>query len=83
MATKLITCPAGKTGSYDVAGSVTTFALSAFEGCKLSSITMPEDSKLITIGYRTFMNCSNLTSITIPASVQGIGYYAFALLAIT
>ncbi len=75
---KLITCPAGKTGNYDVADTVTTFALSAFEGCKLDEIHMSEDSQLITIGYRTFMNCDNLQEISIPSSVQGIGNYAFA-----
>lgn len=76
--TKLISCPAGKTGSYTVSDAVMSFATGAFEGSQLSEIIIPNESKLMTIGLRTFYGCKNLTHITIPDSVQSIEYYAFA-----
>ena len=75
---RLITCPAGKIGSYTIAKNVAAFAFGAFEGSKLSEITIPDESTLITIGHRTFYGCDILTSINIPDSVQSIEYYAFA-----
>ena len=75
---KLITCPAGKAGSYTIAANVMTFAFGAFEGSKLSEITIPEESNLMTIGYRSFYGCENLSIINIPDSVQSIEHYAFA-----
>ena len=76
--TKLISCPAGKTGSYTVSDAVISFASGAFEGSQLSEIIIPNESKLMTIGLRTFYKCDNLTHITIPDNVQSIEYYAFA-----
>lgn len=76
--TKLITCPAGKEGSYSIAKTVVTFGFAAFEHCKLSEIHMPEDGQLLSIGYRTFFQCNELKSIEIPASVHSIESYAFA-----
>lgn len=76
--TKLISCPAGKAGSYTVSDAVISFASGAFEGSQLSEIIIPNESKLMTIGLRTFYKCDNLTHITIPDSVQSIEYYAFA-----
>ena len=77
-ATRLITCPAGKTGSYNIAETVTTLAFAAFEGCHLSEIHLPEDSQLITIGYRAFCDCDTLEYFNVPASVMSIDNYAFA-----
>lgn len=77
-ATKLITCPAGKEGSYEVADTVTTFAFSAFEGSKLSEIAISDSSKLNTFGYRCFYDCDNLESINVPDGIQSIDYYSFA-----
>ncbi len=74
---KLITCPAGKTGSYTVSDNVALFAVGAFEGSLLSEIVIPDACSLQTIGHRTFFECDNLTSINIPDSVQSIEYYAF------
>ena len=48
---------------------------SAFEGCTLTSITIPEG--VTTIGACAFINCSNLTAITIPGTVTEIGERAF------
>jgi hypothetical protein len=49
-----------------------------FEGNdKITSVTIPYSTKFITIGPRTFAKCTNLTSITIPDNVNGIGMSAF------
>lgn len=48
---------------------------SAFEGCTLTSITIPES--VTTIGRYAFFKCSNLTAITIPGTVTEIGEGAF------
>ena len=76
--TRLITCPAGITGSYTVPGTVATLGFAAFEGSRLSEVVFPEDSALVTLGYRVFYDCDNLTEIAIPAGVQSIDNYAFA-----
>ena len=76
--TKLITCPAGITGSYTVPSTVTTLGFAAFEGSQLSEVVFSADSQLVTLGYRVFYNCDNLLSITVPAGVQSIDNYAFA-----
>ena len=77
-ATKLITCPAGKTGSYEIAASVNTLAFAAFEGSRIDSISFALGSQLVTIGYRAFCDCDGLVSISIPDSVVSIDNYAFA-----
>ena len=48
------------------------------------NIVIPEEVKykdnyyaVTSIGEKTFFNCRNLTSITIPSSVTSIGNYAF------
>ena len=76
--TTLITCPANKEGSYTVKSTVTSFGFAAFEKSKLSQITIPQDSRLSTIGYRTFFRCEKLEQISIPAGLQSIDRYAFA-----
>jgi len=73
----LITCPAGKTGSYSISEDVSKISFSAFEGSKLSAIYI-SDGDLRTIGSKAFLSCENLESITIPAGVQSIDNYAFA-----
>jgi len=76
--TKLITCPAGKTGSLTVPATVSTLGFAAFENSLLSEVVIPADSQLVTLGYRVFFNCDKLTSIAIPDGVQSIDNYAFA-----
>jgi hypothetical protein len=44
----------------------------------ITAVTIAEESELTIIGDNTFRYCSNLTSITIPASVTTIGQSAFA-----
>ena len=76
--TRLVVCPAGKTGSYTVPSRVSVLGFGAFEGCSLSNVVIPDDSQLTTIGYRAFYNLENLTAIRLPASLLSIDYYAFA-----
>jgi len=50
----------------------------AFFNClNLSSISLPTNTPLTTIRFRSFQNCSSLGAITIPASVTNIEAYAF------
>ena len=75
--TRLITCPAGKTGAYTVPDTVLSFMSGAFEGCNLNEIHMSESCKLQTLGYRTFYDCDSLEVIDIPDSILSIDNYAF------
>jgi hypothetical protein len=53
-----------------IADSVTRIENSAFMNCnRLRAVIFSEDSQLATIGTAAFLNCTNLTSITIPDSV--------------
>ncbi len=74
--TKLICCPAGKTGDLTLPNSVTTIESYAFHLCKnLTSITFP--NSLTTIGDSAFDTCSSLISITLPNSVTTIENWGF------
>jgi hypothetical protein len=73
--TTLIACPAAKSGSYVIPGSVTLIEGFAFEFCNLSSITIPEGTT--EIGDYSFFSCTNLTTANIPNSVTNIGDNAF------
>ena len=60
--------------------SVTSIGDQAFERCSdLTTITIPEDSKLTSIGDYAFHKCSNLTTINIPedSKLTSIGRSAF------
>ena len=63
--------------------NVTTVGYSAFKRCSsLTTVTFEKESQLKTIGgdyyYGAFSDCTALTSIEIPASVETIGNTAFA-----
>ena len=59
--------------SIEIPASVETIERSAFQGCsKLGTVTFEKDSMLKTIEIDAFSNCSSLTSIGIPASVETI-----------
>ncbi len=75
--TKLITYPAGRSGSFTVPEFVEMIGFGAFENSKLTTVTFAEGINLLTIGNRAFYG-SAITSISIPASVISIDYYAFA-----
>ena len=72
--------------SIEIPASVETIGDSAFMGCsKLATVTFEKGSQLKTIGgrygsgsyYGAFSDCSSLTSIEIPASVETIEATAF------
>ena len=49
-----------------------------FGGCKnLQTVTFGENSKLKDVDYGAFMDCTSLTNINLPSSVQLISMYAF------
>lgn len=66
--TTFISCPAGKTGSFEIPSSVTDIAPSAFYGCsKLTAITLP--STVQHIGDCAFRACILLTDVNIPDGI--------------
>ncbi len=75
--TKLISYPAGKTGTtYTIPDTVTSIGEYAFCGCSgLTSVTIP--NTVTSIGKYAFMDCSGLTTMTIPSSVTKIEDYVF------
>src|SRR5262249_41058175 len=72
----LLLCPAGKSGGYNVPGSITSIGAFAFRGCAgLTNVVIP--NSVTNIGVRAFMECSGLTRVTIPDSVTELGSYVF------
>ena len=58
-----------------IPNSVTSIGHSAFEGCKFTSITIPNN--VISIVDWSFAACDSLATVTIGNSVRSIGVYAF------
>ena len=64
--------------SVKLGKGVTEIGTSAFSGLKdLTTVEIPEDSELTTIGHLAFYECSSLASIRIPAKTKEIGNAAF------
>ena len=74
--TKVICCPAGKSGNYTIPSGVTDIEDGAFDGCQnLKEVVIP--GSVTSIGGGAFIECKSLTEITIPASVTSIESGAF------
>jgi hypothetical protein len=61
--TTIIRCPLGKTGNYDIPGSVTSIDSDAFLFCNLTSITI--GSNVTSIRSSAISGCWNLMSISV------------------
>ncbi len=58
--------------------SLRSIGKEAFSDCtSLQTVTIPEESRLVSFGDYSFFKCEKLRSILIPASVQTIGQFAF------
>lgn len=74
--TKLIQCPAGKSGTYSIPNTVTDIGDYAFFYCgHLTKVIIPDG--VGSIGTDAFYYCTGLQSITIPDTVVSIGGEAF------
>ena len=63
-------------GHVNVPNNVTSIGDTAFKGCSLVSIGLPDG--LMSIGVSSFQDCLKLTSIVVPNSVTSIGDTAFS-----
>jgi hypothetical protein len=72
----LIVCPAGRTGTYDVPGTVAAITEHAFDYCGLTVIHIP--ANVLDMGESVFPNGAKLTAINVDganpnfASVDGV-----------
>ena len=73
---KLISCPGGLAGNFEIPNSVIEVGDYAFYGCKhLTNIEIPHS--VTKFGEFAFSHCPGLTSIEIPNSVTMMGTCAF------
>jgi hypothetical protein len=64
--------------SVRIGVNVTSIGDAAFQRCyNLATVTFAEGSLLETIGHSAFLDCTSLSSITIPASVTYIDHHTF------
>lgn len=75
-ANRLLAYPKGKSAtSYKIPSSVTTIANSAFGGCNLKNIIIP--NSVIHIDKYAFWDCELLEDLMLPSSINQIGEGAF------
>lgn len=72
---RLLACPGGKTGTYDVPATITAIAPAAFNECGLSGINVNEG--VTEIGDAAFSNSMYLTSVHLPNSLKYIEHDMF------
>jgi hypothetical protein len=74
--TRLLLCPAGKAGSYEIPASVVRIGDRAFYGCtSLTNVVIT--NRVATIGDWAFGNCSGLAGATLSNNIASIGEGAF------
>lgn len=59
--------------NIDIPNSVTSIGQNAFEGTRIQTVNFTEDSKLQTIGYAAFSNCTSLQEFIMPNTVTQLG----------
>ncbi len=68
-----------KESTINITSNITEISDIAFISCKhLKEVNFKEATSLTRIGDRAFYQCNNLSTITLPASVQNIGKSAFS-----
>ncbi|MBO4545498.1 MAG: leucine-rich repeat protein, partial [Verrucomicrobia bacterium] len=74
--TKLILCPAGKAGEFNIPNGTLSIEGSAFKSCiQLTVVTIPDT--VTSIGNEAFRSCTSLQEMIIPDSVTEINWAAF------
>ncbi|MBR1497401.1 MAG: leucine-rich repeat protein, partial [Oscillospiraceae bacterium] len=80
--TRLLSYPAGKSGSYTIPSTVTGFGNNTFDGnTKLTELIFPEGATAV--AFAACYGCTALKSVTLPASIQSVGNVAFYQTALT
>ena len=74
---ELLICPPGKSGSYTAPGGVQFVGSHAFELSQLTDVVLQWG--VYTIGEWAFSYCKQLTSVTLPATVNKIEEFAFIM----
>ena len=75
--TSLLNFPSAKTGSVTIPGTVTSLAASTFNSAKISALDLSACTSLTTIEKSLCYGCSNLQTVTLPASIKVIKSQAF------
>ena len=74
---RLVLCPPGRAGAYEIPAGVTSIGDRAFARCRrLTSVTIPKG--VTAIGESAFYGCDGLTNVVIPAGVERIGNHVFS-----
>ena len=64
--------------SLSIPATITRIGNTAFYGCSsLSSVTIPSNSGLTTLGAQAFAYCTSLAQISLPRALTSLGQWAF------
>jgi hypothetical protein len=74
--TRLLYCPASKTGSYTIPSSVNIISMNAFEGCAgITEISFPVSVN--SIEGQAFSGCTSLTTVSLPSALTAVQWAIF------